>query len=612
MIGFSPSKFKNVIFHLSHFSRNWSIARKIYFGYTIALGTALIGTASGLLIAYYYEIKAYKQLNLSYQQQYLLKDLENAVSRARLHPQRLVPVLDDSIWLEFEKDKFTEEIEQINTRLSDIEIFVKSYPNDLALNYQEYNQLLKKYRDNTNLYNQNIKILWSRIASNNLPLNQLLVVLKQQKSIDIDIKFEQLSDELIRIIGHAEIQKNQAYTKFNNARILRLKLIGIGMLLSTAIAALLALITSKLIARPLQVVTNIAQQITQEANFQMRVDVISNDEVGTLANSLNQLVKWADDYTQELKLSHQTLEQRVEERTQELKQAHQTLEQRVEERTKELQKTLQELQEMQGQLIQSEKMSSLGQMVAGIAHEINNPVNFIYGNIECADNYIQDLLHLVNLYQQEYPDPHCIITETVAEIDLEFISKDLLNLLSSMKMGSERIREIVLSLRNFSRLDEADIKEVDIHEGIDNTLLILNHRIKLGIDVIKEYGQLPLVECYPAQLNQVFMNIINNAIDALLDDNNKISKTILISTSLLDNTCIQVKIKDNGYGIPPEIKKKLFDPFFTTKPVGKGTGLGLSICYRIIEKHQGKIEVISQLNEGTEFVIILPIKTQIN
>ncbi|MBD2346027.1 sensor histidine kinase [Anabaena subtropica] len=612
MIGIKPSKFRKTVARLIYCSYNWSIARKISYGYAIAISTTLIGTASGSLIAYYYEINAYKQLNLSYEQQYLLKDLENAVSKARLHPQRLVPILNDSIWLELEKNRFLEDIQQINQQISEINSFVKTHPHDLALNYQEYEKLLNGYQSIVIQYSDKIKSFWDKIESINLPLNQLAILLQQKDSTNIDISFEKLSDELILMISHAEIQKNKAKDNFINARKLRLKLISIGILLSTAIAIVVALLTSKLIARPLQTVTNVARKITQESNFKLRANVTSNDEVGTLAKSLNQLVNWVEVYTQELELSRQTLEIRVEERTQELKQAHHTLEIRVEERTQELQKALQELQETQGQLIQTEKMSSLGQMVAGIAHEINNPVNFIYGNIECADNYIQDLLHIINLYQQQYPTPHHIIAETIEEIDFNFVSQDLVNLLSSMKIGAQRIREIVLSLRNFSRLDEADIKEVDIHEGIDNTLLILNHRLKLGIELIKNYGHLPMIECYPAQLNQVFMNIINNAIDALLDhSNNQTSKSLFISTRV-EQDYIKVSICDNGPGIPKEIRQKLFDPFFTTKPVGKGTGLGLSISYQIMEKHKGKIELFSELSQGTEFLITLPISTNIS
>jgi two-component system, NtrC family, sensor kinase len=612
MINIQPSKFNKTIARLIQYTQNWSIAKKIGYGYAIAIGTTLIGTASGSLIAYYYEIKAYKHLNLSYEQQYLLRGLENSVSKVRLHPQRLVPIIKDSIWLELEKDRFIEDIKEINHQISQINYYANNYPHDLALNYQDYIIFLGSYQSTLNIYSNRIKYLWDRITFTDSSLNQLASFLREKDSNSIDIAFEKLSDELIIITNRAENQKNQARHNFNHARNLRLNIISIGVVISAAIAVVLALLTTRLIVRPLQTVTEVAKKITQESNFQLRANVISNDEVGTLAQSLNQLVSWVDIYTQELKLSRQTLELRVEERTQELKQAHHTLELRVEERTQELQKALQELQETQGQLIQTEKMSSLGQMVAGIAHEVNNPVNFIYGNIECAGNYIEDLLHLINLYQQEYPKPHSIITETIEDIDLDFICQDLVKLLSSMKIGAQRIREIVLSLRNFSRLDEADLKEADIHEGIDNTLLILNHRLKLGIEVIKNYEILPLIECYPAQLNQVFMNIINNSIDALLDvsDTQKI-KNIYISTYKTDYGYIKISIKDNGLGIPSDIKQKLFDPFFTTKPVGKGTGLGLSISYKIIEKHKGKIEVFSELNKGTEVIISLPISTKI-
>jgi ammonium transporter len=286
----------------------------------------------------------------------------------------------------------------------------------------------------------------------------------------------------------------------------------------------------------------------------------------------------------------------------------------------ELEKLIQELQKTQSQLIQAEKMSSLGQMVAGIAHEINNPVSFIYGNIRPARDYTQDLLGLIELYKNYYPNPPVEIAKYIDEFDIEFITSDFPRLLDSMKIGAERIRDIVKSLRNFSRLDESEMKYVDLHEGIESTLLILQNRLKFKpgypeIQVIKEYGNLPKVECYPGQLNQVFMNIINNAIDALEEYNQTRSSAeiesqpsqIKISTQQLDQHWIIIRIADNGPGIPEEIRTKLFDPFFTTKPVGKGTGLGLSISYQIIvDKHSGKIECRSIPQQGTEFVIQIP------
>jgi PAS domain S-box-containing protein len=281
------------------------------------------------------------------------------------------------------------------------------------------------------------------------------------------------------------------------------------------------------------------------------------------------------------------------------------------ERTQQLETALQELQQTQTKLIQSEKMSSLGQMVAGVAHEINNPVSFIYGNIQPATQYIQDLLKLLKLYQLHYPLPAPEIQMEAEAIDLEFLVEDLPKILASMKVGATRIRDIVQSLRIFSRLDEADMKVVDLHEGIDSTIMILEHRLKAkphfsGISVFKNYGKLPLVECYPGQLNQVFMNILANAIDAL--ETKSEPRNITISTQV-KNQLIIISIADNGGGMPKNIKSKIFDPFFTTKAVGKGTGLGLSISHSIIvEKHNGKLECNSELGQGTEFIIEIPVR----
>jgi two-component system NtrC family sensor kinase len=292
-------------------------------------------------------------------------------------------------------------------------------------------------------------------------------------------------------------------------------------------------------------------------------------------------------------------------------------EKRLEERSKELSQALGNLQQTQAQLIQTEKMSSLGQMVAGVAHEINNPVNFIYGNINHASDYIDDLVSLIKLYQECYPEPDREIKQLTEEIDLEFLADDLPKLLSSMKIGTERIRQIVLTLRNFSRLDEAEMKGVNIHEGIDSTLIILQNRLKAkpdrpAVKIVKNYGDLPHVECYAGQLNQVFMNIISNGIDALQDSMGKLletgqTPTITICTKAIENNRVSISIKDNGCGIPQEVKAKLFDPFFTTKPVGEGTGLGLSISYQIVvDKHGGVLLCDSQPGKGTEFVIEIP------
>ncbi|MBW4681034.1 MAG: amino acid permease [Microcoleus vaginatus WJT46-NPBG5] len=303
-------------------------------------------------------------------------------------------------------------------------------------------------------------------------------------------------------------------------------------------------------------------------------------------------------------------------------EALQTSEARLREQATQLEQTLQDLQRTQTQLIQTEKMSGLGQLVAGVAHEINNPVNFIYGNITHVSEYAQDLLKLINLFEEgyRYSDPET--QNCIEEMELDFIIEDLPKTLSSMKVGAERIRNIVLTLRNFSRLDESDMKPVDIHEGIESTLLILQNALKNkpdspGIEIIKKYEELPLVECYAGQLNQVFMNILTNAIDALHKHDKERTpeqikenpSQITIHTQVLGNNRVGIRFKDNGPGLSENVRVRIFDPFFTTKPVGEGTGLGLSISYQIIaDKHRGRLECHSEPGEGAEFWIEIPIR----
>ena len=298
------------------------------------------------------------------------------------------------------------------------------------------------------------------------------------------------------------------------------------------------------------------------------------------------------------------------------KQAEKDLKQR----TQELERTLEKLKSTQSQLIQTEKISQLGQLVAGVAHEVNNPVSFISGNLSHATEYVKDLINLVNSYRLEFPSPGDAIEEQIEEMDLEYLVGDLPKIISSMKLGTDRIKDIMLSLRNYSRTSSDEKKAVNLHEGIDTTLMILSHRLKAkpkcpAIEIVKNYGDLPLVECYYGQINQVFMNLLSNAIDSLeefskgksYEEITQNPNTITITTAA-DNEWATIIITDNGTGMPTQIKEKLFDAFFTTKVEGKGTGLGLSISEQIVtEKHGGTLECISSPGNGAKFIIRIPV-----
>ena len=563
--------FANSGLWINRISRRWSIHQKIASGYFLAVSVAVFGTATGLIVGEHYDDRARESLEITQERLDLMEDLEKSFFNIRIYQERLN-------YLPFNQAIKIETIIELNENLlkanSQLLKLKANLKNDrkLPISHSSYTikskTLLNDCDRGLDIYHQTVRSLLEKVSSETITVTQnqsiksfLLKNLKEE----LIPQFETISTNLDEIVRLTEIQQQQAKAKFKEAKILRASIIAGSMMLSIGIAAVLAIYTSRAIARPIQSVTHVAEKATQDGNFDLQAPVTTEDEIGVLATSLNHLI------------------QRVATQIRELQQA-------------------------QAQLIQSEKMSSLGRMVAGLAHEINNPVNFIYGNLTYAQDYTHDILELLYLYQQHYPHPSADIQTKLDEIDWQFIREDFPKIMDSMQVGTERIRQIILSLRNFSRLDEAEMKQVNIHEGIDNTLLILNSRLSQNIDIIKQYGQIPLIECYPAQLNQVFMNIINNAIDELSVESRLSKRQILIQTQQVESNQVEVKIRDTGSGIPPEIKHKIFDPFFTTKPVGQGTGMGLAISYQIIEKHQGKIEVISEVGQGSEFVVSLPIK----
>ncbi|MEO1096027.1 MAG: ATP-binding protein [Cyanobacteria bacterium J06638_28] len=378
-------------------------------------------------------------------------------------------------------------------------------------------------------------------------------------------------------------------------------------LLAALVAALssiyLAHLLSRSITQPLQQLIRGTQQITA-GRWNHKITLQTNDELTTLANGFNHMGDRLHTVVESLKSQAEKLKQ-----SRALAQT----------RADELEKTLQELHRTQAQLIHQEKMSGLGQMIAGVAHEINNPVTFIKGNIEPAQTYMEELLSLIELYQAHFPKPPKEIVAEQDAVDLPFLKKDVVKLLFSMRVGAERIAGIVKSLKTFSRVDEAICKQVDLHDCLDSTLLILEHRLKANgqcseIEVVKDYGQLPLVECFASQLNQVFMNLLANAIDAL-EEKEKAASTaqpkeplqIYIRTAVPENNQVLIQIGDNAGSLPEAVKSRIFEPFYTTKPVGKGTGLGLSISYQIVtELHGGQLMCQSIPGESTDFTIKIP------
>jgi signal transduction histidine kinase len=542
-----------------------SIGQKIYLGYGIALGIAIVGVMLGLIVGELVQRNAQLKLRAANRQTALMSRL--LLISNQFQPQReFIPVRHNHARLTRAKNAFEERVEAVDQLLIEItQASPSSTNNSIRVFLNAYETVFTAYvAEQRDIITQKTDVS-EQTFSNSEHADWLERELNDFVVRPVAVRFFRYTNEIASLLEAANQDSIAAQLAFAQANRLRAYIIMSSILLSVVLATILAFITGQAIIQPIRQVTTVAQTVTETGDFEQRVpEIVGRGETAVLSNALNQLIAWVDEYTRELKHT-------------------------------------------QAQLIQTEKMSSLGQMVAGIAHEINNPVSFIAGNLPHVNDYAEDLMKLIQLYDASITDPPSEIQTLSDEIDLDFLKEDLPKTLHSMDIGVERIRQIVVSLRNFSRVDVSTSKETDIHEGIDNTLVLLSNRLKYGIDVVKDYGELPLIECYPAQLNQVFMNLLANAIDALSETSETEHKQILIRTEAKSKE-IFITIQDNGIGIPNELKKKLFDPFFTTKPVGKGTGLGLAVSYKIIEKHNGTIDVDSHRGKGTKFTIRIPQK----
>jgi two-component system, NtrC family, sensor kinase len=576
----------NYFAQISRCLRNLSIRDKIWRGYALAICVAIGGTTVGMLAGnhYYRRINNHVQIHGEIR---LLNQLQLALLRTQNSQERLIyrfdrPELFDSKYQQLQHNIYT-----LKQSLSEVKSH-QGKKNIAGLQYfiKTYDSLLSNYIDQLEIVNKKISIL-PKLPDRKSVERKLLSNLDRDT---IGLQLDKAVNDLAEIIDRAQKQEDAAQEAVLQAQALRVQIIVGSMALSIVVAALLARFTSRAIAKPIALATKIAQRVTQESNFQLQVPVTSTDEVGVLAASMNQLILKVNYLLEELK------------------------------------------SEQERQILQNEKMATLGRMLAGVAHEINNPINFIYGNIAPARNHVQDILDLLKTYETEIPKPPAAVKEKAEDIDMDFLKKDVMKIFDSMQVGAERAKSIILSLKDFSRLDDTVPHSVDLHACIDSSLLILNSRIKQGIEVVRNYGDIPTVEGYMGLLYQVFVNVLNNAIDAV-EEQAKIEKTrsdearkqsgsqsikqeapsfsprIVIATEYLDDDSVVVRISDNGTGIPAASQAKMFETFFTTKPRGVGTGLGLAIGREIIvKKHGGTINCWSEMGMGTEFAIALPIK----
>ena len=584
-----PPKSPSAIARLSNrLSSPQHIYSKIGYGYLAAIGVGLVGSLGGLVVADYFQGQGIVQLADAQTQAKLIGDFERSAERVQLHSARMLLLDDDSTNYQQEQAVLDRYIQQAETALEDIDQFLADEPAWLAASEDEIQRTLTHYLA---LLQQEQQLFQQKREGAEGDTTAILASLQA-----IVLALDQQHLRLLGLLRTAQTQEHQAGKSLEKIQGYEKGIIVTSMLLAAAMAGLVAWRTTRAIAQPIEVVTQVAQRAALESDFNLRAPITTEDEIGVLAAALNQLIERVQVHTQALKTAADSAEAQ----------------------TATLESTLATLRNTQAQLLHAEKMSSLGQMMAGIAHEINNPLGFVAGNAKAVEGYADTLLAVIARLHQDLPQTTPALEADLAGLDFDFVQADLPKALQSMQRGTQRITSIVASLRSFARLQEVGIKPTDLHEGLDSTLVILGPRLQAqgnrpAIDLVKDYGDLPWVECDGGDINQVFVNILGNAIDALDESWHnhcpQATPQICIRTRCKAEQ-VEIAIANNGSPMPSHVQAHVFDPFFTTKPVGKGTGMGLSISYDIVtQKHRGTLSCASPLGNtdyGARFTLTLP------